>query len=219
MQFREFSDELDFYKYCVQKIKEVSETKIRAHNEFRIVLTGGETARLVYAELRELKTDWSKWFFYFGDERCVPETDPDSNYFLAEKSLFEYIPVSKSQIFRIQGELGAENGAIEYSKLINSVASFDLVLLGLGEDGHVASLFPGQNLSDPKGILAISNSPKPPMERISLSIDRINSSDFVLIIAKGKKKTVIIDRIKSGEVLPATSLAPRKSLELCYYLN
>lgn len=219
MRFCEFTNEPDFYRNCIQKIKEVSETKIRDENVFRIVLTGGDTARFLYSELRHLETDWSKWIFYFGDERCVLENDPDSNYFLAERSLFDHIPVLKSQIFRIQGELGAENAAMEYAKLLKYAPAFDLVLLGLGEDGHIASLFPGKNLTDPNGVLAVFNSPKPPPERVSLSIDRINASDIVLIIAKGKKKTDIIGKIKSGELLPVTSIAPKKTVELYYCLN
>ncbi|EMO94801.1 glucosamine-6-phosphate isomerase/6-phosphogluconolactonase domain protein [Leptospira interrogans str. UI 13372] len=106
---------------------------------------------------------------------------------------------------------------MEYSKSIQSVFCFDLVLLGLGEDGHIASLFPGKDLFENKDVLAIFDSPKPPKERVTLSLQRINFSDFILIIAKGKMKSEIIKKIKLGMILPVTSLSAKKSVELCYF--
>lgn len=217
MHIIEFSNERDFLDHCLDRIKEISETKIQTKNCFHIVLTGGETAKLLYSELKFMETDWSKWFFYFGDERCVPESHADSNYLMAKKNLFEFIPVFEKQIFKIPGHLGAKKGAVEYSKSIRLISSFDLVLLGLGEDGHIASLFPGTDLSEEKDVIAIYDSPKPPIERVSLSLKKINSTDFILIIAKGEKKREIIEKIKRGEVLPVTSLSPVKSAELYYF--
>ncbi|WP_078129404.1 6-phosphogluconolactonase [Leptospira alexanderi] len=219
MYIIKFFNELDFLSHCLDRIKEISETKIQIKNCFHIVLTGGETAKLLYSELKFMKTDWSKWFFYFGDERCVPEGHADSNCLMAEKNLFEFIPVSEKQIFKIPGHLGAKKGAAEYSKSIRLISSFDLVLLGLGEDGHIASLFPGTDFSEKKDVIAVYDSPKPPIERVSLSLKKINSTDFILIIAKGKKKREIIERIKMGEALPATSLSPVKSVELYYFYD
>ncbi|EQA61232.1 6-phosphogluconolactonase [Leptospira alexanderi] len=219
MYIIKFFNELDFLSHCLDRIKEISETKIQSNNCFHIVLTGGETAKLLYSELKFMKTDWSKWFFYFGDERCVPKDHTDSNWLMAERVLFKFIPVNERQIFRIPGHLGAERGALEYSKSIKSISSFDLVLLGLGEDGHIASLFPEMDLSKEEDAIAIYDSPKPPIERVSLSLKKINSSEFVFIIAKGKKKREIIERIKMGEALPATSLSPVKSVELYYFYD
>ncbi|EMK10393.1 MULTISPECIES: 6-phosphogluconolactonase [Leptospira] len=219
MHIIEFSNERDFLDHCLDRIKEISETKIQTKNCFHIVLTGGETAKLLYSELKFMETDWSKWFFYFGDERCVPKDHTDSNCLMTERVLFKFIPVNERQIFRIPGHLGAERGALEYSKSIKSISSFDLVLLGLGEDGHVASLFPGMDLSKEEDAIAIYDSPKLPKERVSLSLNKINSSEFVFIIAKGKKKAEVIKRIEIGEILPVTLLAPLKGLELCYFSN
>ncbi|AXR65025.1 6-phosphogluconolactonase [Leptospira mayottensis] len=217
MHIIKFSNELDFLSHCLDRIKEISETKIQIKNCFHIVLTGGETAKLLYSELKFMQTDWSKWFFYFGDERCVPKDHIDSNWLMAERVLFKFIPVNERQIFRIPGHLGAERGALEYSKSIKSISSFDLVLLGLGEDGHIASLFPGMDLSKEEDAIAIYDSPKLPKERVSLSLKRINVSDFILIIAKGSKKREIIKQIKAGKVLPVNSLMPKKRVELCYF--
>ncbi|ALE38974.1 6-phosphogluconolactonase [Leptospira interrogans serovar Hardjo-prajitno] len=217
MQIVEFSNEKEFLTHCLNRIKEISEERIRIKNAFHIVLTGGETAQLLYGELKHLKTDWSKWFFYFGDERCVSINHLDLNSFMAEKNLFEFVPVEKKQIFKIPGHLGPEKAALEYSKSIQSVFCFDLVLLGLGEDGHIASLFPGKDLFENKDVLAIFDSPKPPKERVTLSLQRINFSDFILIIAKGKMKSEIIKKIKLGMILPVTSLSAKKSVELCYF--
>ncbi|EKR66092.1 MULTISPECIES: 6-phosphogluconolactonase [Leptospira] len=219
MQIVEFSNEKEFLTHCLNRIKEISEERIRIKNAFHVVLTGGETAQLLYGELKHLKTDWSKWFFYFGDERCVPENHVDLNSLMVQKNLFEFLPVNEKQIFMIPGYLGAKKGALEYSKSIQLIPSFDLVLLGLGEDGHIASLFPGMDLSEEKDTIEIYDSPKSPKERISLSLRKINSSDCILIIAKGRKKKEIIERIKMGETLPVTSLFPKKSIELCYFYD
>ncbi|WP_061222742.1 6-phosphogluconolactonase [Leptospira weilii] len=217
MHIIKFFSERNFLDHCLNTIREISANKIQTKNSFHIVLTGGDTARLLYSELKFLKTDWSKWFFYFGDERCVPEGHADSNCLMAEKNLFEFIPVVEKQIFKIPGHLGAKKGAAEYSKSIRLISSFDLVLLGLGEDGHIASLFPGcKGLSETKDVIAVYDSPKLPKERVSLSLKKINSSDFILILSKGRKKKEIIERIKVGEALPVTFLSPVKLLELYY---
>ncbi|MDI7166936.1 6-phosphogluconolactonase, partial [Leptospira santarosai] len=217
----EFSNEGDFLNYCLDKIQKISVNKIQTKGTFHIVLTGGETAKSLYSELKFLATDWSKWFFYFGDERCVPEDHVDSNWLMIENALFKFIPVNERQIFKIPGYLGAEKGASEYSKSIQSISLFDLVLLGLGEDGHIASLFPGVDLSEEKDVIPVYYSPKLPKERVSLSLKRINASDFILIITKGRKKAEIIKRIKMGEAvnLPVTSLFSKKSVELCYFYD
>ncbi|RHX91300.1 6-phosphogluconolactonase [Leptospira yasudae] len=213
----EFSDEREFLTHCLRKIKEISDKSIQVQNSFRIVLTGGDTAKLLYSQLKYLETDWSKWYFYFGDERCVSMDHPDSNALMADKSLFEFTPIRKEQIFRIPGHLGAEQAAFEYANSIRTIISFDLVLLGLGEDGHIASLFPGCDLSTDKDVLTVHDSPKLPKERVSLSLKRMNLSDNILIITKGRNKTEIIRRIKLGEKLPVTSLLPKKTLELYYF--
>ncbi|EKR17047.1 6-phosphogluconolactonase [Leptospira interrogans] len=217
MHIIEFSNERDFLDHCLDRIKEISANKIQTKSSFHIVLTGGDTAKLLYSELKHLKTDWSKWFFYFGDERCVPKDHIDSNWLMAERVLFKFIPVNERQIFKIPGHLGPQRGALEYSESIKSISSFDLVLLGLGEDGHIASLFPGMDLTNEEDVIAIYDSPKLPKERVSLSLRKINSSEFVFIIAKGKKKAEVIKRIEIGEILPVTLLTPLKGLELCYF--
>ncbi|ASV06240.1 6-phosphogluconolactonase [Leptospira interrogans] len=217
MHIIKFSNERDFLDHCLDRIKEISANKIQTKSSFHIVLTGGDTAKLLYSELKYMETDWSKWFFYFGDERCVPKEHTDSNWLMAERVLFKFIPVNERQIFRIPGHLGPQRGALEYSESIKSISSFDLVLLGLGEDGHVASLFPGMDLTNEEDAIAIYDSPKLPKERVSLSLNKINLSEFVFIIAKGKKKAEVIKRIEIGEILPVTLLAPLKGLELCYF--
>lgn len=102
MQIFEFSNEKEFLTHCLNRIKEISEERIRIKNAFHVVLTGGETAQLLYGELKHLKTDWSKWFFYFGDERCVSINHLDLNSFMAEKNLFEFVPVEKSRYLKFQ---------------------------------------------------------------------------------------------------------------------
>ncbi|MCK5926040.1 MAG: 6-phosphogluconolactonase, partial [Methylococcales bacterium] len=110
---------------------------------FRLVLAGGGTPENAYRLLIEAKTDWSKWHIYYGDERCLPVDDSERNSLVAEQKWLDLVAIPKAQIHRIAAELGAEAGAEQYAKVVAEAAGFDLVLLGMGEDGHTASLFPG----------------------------------------------------------------------------
>ncbi|MBW0434121.1 6-phosphogluconolactonase [Leptospira yasudae] len=222
MKIFEFNDELSFLERCVDRIGEISESKIRTSEIFNIVLTGGETAKEVYNRLANLKTDWSKWRFYFGDERFLNEGDAELNSVMADQYLFSSIPVLSDQIFKIPTFSDCITSASLYSHRLQSISTFDLVLLGLGEDGHVASLFPGKIAGmeeDSPSVVPVFDSPKPPKERISLSLGRINHADHHLIITKGKQKRQVIDLIRSNtQTLPVMKLSPNVSLEL-YYCN
>ncbi|TGN18267.1 6-phosphogluconolactonase [Leptospira idonii] len=217
MKIHTFLNEEEFLSNCIARIESISKAKLEEKQSFHIVLTGGDTAKLIYSRLRSLHTDWSKWYFYFGDERCVPENHPDLNSLMAKETLLDHIPIKKQQVFIMPSYLGPKKGALEYSKIIDFSVPLDLILLGLGEDGHVASLFPGKDHPADQSVVPVFDSPKLPKERISLSKERINSSDFILLIAKGKKKEEVVQNIKEGKPLPVTSLSPKKALEL-YYL-
>ena len=106
-----------------------------------IVLTGGSTPRRAYETAAELEPDWSRVELWWGDERCVPPDDERSNYRLAKRALLDRLG-GRAAVHRIQGELGRDEGTAEYRLELSDVGTFDLVLLGLGPDGHVASLFP-----------------------------------------------------------------------------
>lgn len=206
----------ELYSSIINKISLVSQKSIKCNYRFKIVLTGGDTAKELYFRMHHMQTDWSKWIFYFGDERVSFEDNEILNSYMAEESLLNYLPIKPSQIFKIPSHLGSELGAKKYSEFVNFSDPFDLVILGLGEDGHIASLFPGNDWHSKDPVIPVNNSPKLPSERISLSMNRINNSQNVIIIAKGSSKQHIIEKFMKDSSLPVNALQPMDEL-ICFY--
>src|SRR4051812_27197455 len=164
---------------------------IIARGVFHVVLAGGNTPRAVYARLRECIADWPAWRVYFGDERCLPPHDPERNSRMALDVLFSRVPVERAHFHPIPAERGARVAALEYAAVIEPVQTFDLVMLGLGEDGHTASLFPGANAglaADAPDVLPVENAPKPPRERVSMSAARLSRAHNVMFLVSGVSK-------------------------------
>lgn len=128
-----------------QRILASAGRAIERHGKFMIVLAGGSTPRDVYRSLRGANADWLHWQVYFGDERCLPVDDPERNSAMAADAWLDHVPIPREQVHAIPAELGPNAGALEYAATLRDVGTFDLVLLGLGEDGHTASLFPGHD--------------------------------------------------------------------------
>ena len=164
-----------------------------------LVLTGGTTPQRCYELLAELDVEWGRVAVLFGDERCVPPTDPESNYRMVKQLLLD--KVSPATVYRMPAELGPDVGADEYAQVIELVAPLDLVILGVGEDGHVASLFPGHPALKAEGLtIGIHDSPKPPPERVTLTLEAIRDAGRVIILATGAGKADAVARAKRGEV-------------------
>ena len=164
-----------------------------------LVLAGGTTPKRCYELLAELDVQWGRVTVLFGDERCVPPDHPDSNYRMVKESLLDR--VAPATVYRMPAELGPDEGADAYAEVVANVAPLDLVLLGVGEDGHVASLFPGHPLLGATGLTAgIRDSPKPPPERVTLTLEAIRDAARVLIIATGSGKADAVALAKRGEV-------------------
>ena len=164
-----------------------------------LVLAGGTTPERCYELLAEMEVEWGKVTILFGDERCVPPDHPDSNYRVAREKLLD--KVSPATVHRMPAELGPDEGAKEYAKTIANLVPLDLVILGVGEDGHTASLFPNHPILKATGLVAgIKNSPKPPPERVTLTLETIQAAKQVLVLATGKGKAVAVALAKRGEV-------------------
>jgi 6-phosphogluconolactonase len=164
-----------------------------------LVLAGGTTPRRCYEILAGLDVGWGRVAVLFGDERCVAPEHPESNYRMARESLLER--VAPATVYRIPAELGPDDGAREYARVVDSVMPLDFVLLGVGEDGHVASLFPGHRALDATGLTAgIHDSPKPPPERVTLTLEAIRGARQVLILATGSGKADAVAQARRGEV-------------------
>jgi 6-phosphogluconolactonase len=164
-----------------------------------LVLAGGTTPERCYELLAEMEVDWGKVSILFGDERCVPPDHPDSNYRIAREKLLD--KVSPATVHRMPAELGPDEGAKEYAKTIAKLVPLDLVILGVGEDGHTASLFPNHPILKATGLVAgIKNSPKPPSERVTLTLETIQAAKQVIVLATGKGKADAVALAKRGEV-------------------
>jgi 6-phosphogluconolactonase len=164
-----------------------------------LVLAGGTTPERCYELLADMKVEWGRITVLFGDERCVPPDHPDSNYKIARQKLLD--KVAPATVLRMPAELGPDEGAKEYAKTIAALVPLDVVILGIGEDGHTASLFPNHPILNAKGLVAgIKNSPKPPPERVTLTLDTIRAAKHVIILATGAGKAEAVALAKRGEV-------------------
>lgn len=171
---------------------------------FRIVLAGGRTPIDVYRLLPALETEWTKWDIFFGDERCLPATDPERNSQMVFNAWLSGVSVPPHQIHAIPVELGADVAATRYAELVARYTPFDLVVLGVGEDGHTASLFPGLTLNEAGWCLAVFNAPKPPAARVTLGACALRATRDVLVIAVGASKQSAIRDWRAGRALPIT---------------
>ena len=164
-----------------------------------LVLAGGNTPKRCYELLAGAEVRWGRVTVLFGDERCVPPDDPDSNYRLARKALLDR--VAPATVHRIAGELGPDEAAAAYDGIVGALAPLDVVLLGAGEDGHTASLFPGHPEVHASGFaVGVRNAPKPPPDRVSLTLPALQGARRVIVLATGAGKADAVARARRGEV-------------------
>ena len=164
-----------------------------------LVLTGGTTPRRMYGLLAGMEVAWGRVSLLFGDERCVPPDDIESNYRLVKETLLA--GVDAGAVLRIPGELGAEEAASIYDAMVGRMQPLDLVLLGIGEDGHCASLFPGHPALAAEGwAVPVHNSPKPPPDRVSLSLGCLRNARRVIFLVTGAAKADAFRKAQAGEV-------------------
>jgi len=206
---------------------------IRSRGEFVVALSGGSTPRSMYARLAAEPdasgVNWSRVQVLWGDERCVPPDHAASNYRMAREALLDHVSIPAANVHRIRGEDDPAEAATAYERVIRDVlrtplgpprdapgARIDLVLLGLGEDGHTASLFPGHPLLDSSDLVAgLDDSPKPPPERITLTLPALNASHRLMLLVTGADKAPALARVLAGpdRGTPA-SLLDRDRLDL-----
>jgi 6-phosphogluconolactonase len=177
-----------------------------------VALTGGSTPKAAYRRAAGMDVDWSPATLWFGDERCVPPDDERSNYGMAKGALLDGLRGAPPTVRRMRGESGAEEGAREYEALLHEtfgegIPSLDLVLLGLGGDGHCASLFPGRpelEVTD-RAVVAVPEAGLEPfVPRISLTMPAINAAREVVFLVAGAEKAEAMARAFAGSPDPAT---------------
>ncbi|MDQ6692209.1 MAG: 6-phosphogluconolactonase [Candidatus Dormibacteraeota bacterium] len=164
-----------------------------------LVLAGGSTPRRMYEMLARMDVEWGRVNLLFGDERCVAPTAPESNFRMVKDVLLG--AVEPGGILRMPGELGAEAAASLYDAAVGRLQPLDLVLLGMGPDGHCASLFPGDPaLLAPGWAVAVTNAPKPPRERVSLTLGCFRNARRVIFLVTGADKAEAFRAAQRGEV-------------------
>jgi 6-phosphogluconolactonase len=170
-----------------------------ARNGGHIVLTGGSSPRVAYELAAALEPDWTAVELWWGDERCVPPEDERSNYGMAKAALVDR--VSAGGVHRMRGELGRDEGAEQYEQELARLEQFDLVLLGLGPDGHLASLYPNQPTLDERERRAIGAEAKldPYVDRITLTLPMLRRSREVLFLVAGQDKADAVKRAFADE--------------------
>ncbi len=187
-----------------------------ARGIFTVAMSGGSLPKLIAPGLLAANIDWSSWRVFFADERCVPLDHPDSNYRLALELLFGPANLPAGHIFPINPALSPAAAADDYQTKLRQVFGdalprFDLILLGMGEDGHTASLFPGHLLlsETTRNVAPIFNSPKPPPERITLTLPVLNAARHVAFVAAGAGKADVLPQVLApGSALPAGLVQP-----------
>jgi len=213
VNWRSCADAAALAHMATDHVASLARANIAERGRFQVALAGGNTPRRLYERLRDLDTDWSAWHIYFGDERCVPAGDERRNDVMARAAWLDHVAIGK--IHPMPAERGPASAAQDYARLLASNDKLDLCVLGMGEDGHTASLFPGHDLGaagDAPPVLAVLDAPKPPPERVTLSLRTLNASRHLLVLIDGQGKRNAVARWRAGADLPVSRLAPRVSL-------
>ncbi|MBI4001724.1 MAG: 6-phosphogluconolactonase [Nitrospira defluvii] len=212
------------------------EQAIAGCDRFFVVLSGGSTPRALYSILASpsyaRRLDWSKVHFLFGDERGVPPSHPDSNFAMANEVLFTPLRISSTQIHRMRGEDQPETAAAQYEDTLRRLTAtapgqwpaLDLILLGMGDDGHTASLFPGTaSLNEQTRWVVPSFAPQGTRSRLTLSLGVINHASVILFLVTGLNKAHVIRRVierkPTDPVLYPAGLVRPESGRLLWYLD
>lgn len=195
--------------FCVEQFIDASERAIEHWGNFSVALSGGSTPKRIFQALTSPKNrnrvQWDKLLLFWGDERAVPADHPDSNYRMAIEAGFGSVPIAAKNIFRMVAENTIDENARRYEQLIKDNVpngSFDLVMLGMGEDGHTASLFPKTHALDAEKRLVVSNFvPQINAWRMTLTFEAINSAKESIIYVMGKSKATMIAKIFEASAL------------------
>lgn len=177
---------------------------IERRGQAAVALSGGSTPRAMHRRLAARPLDWSRVHVYFGDERCVPPDDPASNHRMVRESLLDRAP---AHVHRIEGEVGAREAASRYAQVLAPALPLDLVVLGMGEDGHTASLFPDTPEPAPGALVVATRSPVAPHDRVSLSYQVLAGAGARVLLVSGAGKAARLAEVY-GELMAACPQLP-----------
>jgi len=209
---------------AAERIAALAAETLEVRERFLLALAGGSTPRLLYRRLADEpwrgRIDWTRVEILFGDERAVPPDQPDSNYRMAREALLDHVPVPPEQVHRMQAELEDLDGAAtRYEALLRSLAPdrpvprLDLVLLGVGPDGHTASLFPGTEVLGERKRLVAPVRPGAGLHRLSLTYPMLNAARHLMFLVAGEGKAAILRRLfrepDPAHPLPVEGIEPQ----------
>src|SRR5262245_61677824 len=223
-ELRVSADPATLAKEAAQRFVELSEAAIRDHGRFRVALSGGSTPRATHERLAHQHRDdidWSNIEVFWGDERYVPPDDPESLFRMARETLLDHVPIPAANIFPMPTVGGTPEAAAQaYAETLAAtfgaaLPRFDLIFLGMGPDGHTASLFPGHlAVVAPSGdqVAAIYGAPKPPPTRLTFTYKLLNAAANVVFLVAGADKALALRAVLRGPEdvahLPAQSVRP-----------
>ena len=231
-----FSSTQELGEAAATLVARLSARAIAERGRFTVALSGGSLPKLVgpplAAEPLRSEIDWSAWHVFWADERWLPLNHPDSNFRLARECLFDHVKIPVAQIYPIDDSYDPSDTAKMYQAILAQLFQpppghpprFDLILLGMGEDGHTASLFPNHPLlhETRHWVTAITDSPKPPPDRITLTLPVINNARHVAFLAAGPGKADILPQVlesdTSSTALPARLVQPSDG-ELYWFVD
>lgn len=203
--FRVYSDPEQLASELADELALQMRVAVDARGTCHMVIPGGRSPRRVLELLRAMEVPWSALHFYPSDERCVPVGDPERNDRLIDELLLPHVSLPLENLHRIPAELGPEEGALRFSQLLKNIPPFDIVLVGVGSDGHTASLFPNHlAVLDDRDAVPVLAAPKPPPFRVSIGLGRLKRAHNRHVIALGPEKRDILtspDRLRETPVM------------------
>ncbi len=226
--YQVFLDREQLVRAAAQRWMELANESIRARNSFHVDLAGGATPKPVYERLQRENLDWDRIHLYWGDERDVPADHPDSNYRMVREALIDHVPIPEANVHPIHVLPDIETTVEEYRQVLDNLhrgtnghPCFDLIMLGVGDDGHIVSLFPESSA------LTVTNTPvvsvyveKLNSWRVTLTYPVLNTARYLMLLVSGEAKAPVIARVLGSDTerrYPVQKLAPSGRIE--WYLD
>ncbi|MDJ0832802.1 MAG: 6-phosphogluconolactonase [Gammaproteobacteria bacterium] len=207
MHWHVYSDDESLAQACADFIAEAIADTLGHKALCHVALPGGNTPARCFQLLAVQDLDWQRVFWLPADERTLPAGHQERNDTMIRANLCALLPNGDDNLITIPTELGTEQAAVVINEKLKTIDSLDIALLGMGEDGHTASLFPGDPALDgTDAAVAVYQSPKPPPQRVSLSLNYLQQCRYKVVLTRGEGKREIIQRIKTGEAFPITML-------------
>ncbi len=204
MKIKEYKNIEKMISALTDKFAALANINIQKKASFTVALSGGNTPKLLFANLAKLELNWEKILFFFGDERCVSLTNKNSNYYHAEKLLFSQIKIPEKNIYPIADSAEKYEKIVKNISKTESIPSLDLIYLGMGEDGHTASLFPNtKGLNETNKLVIEAPAPltaNPAVPRITMTYPLLKKGKEIEVLISGKNKINLLNRLVDDEI-------------------